>query len=268
VVLVGLRDIRRLRAGSADQATAAGAGEIPVVQLASNPQPVPAFAVRDLDGKQLSTSDWLGKVVLINFWATWCPPCVVEIPDLVRLQEQYKDQLVIVGLSQDTGPVEDVRAFVEKMQMNYPVAVVGPEVESKFGGIFGLPTSFVLDTEGRVVQKHVGLRDPAVYENAIRVLLDMPVNARVERVEDTGQVMLANAANATELPGVDLSRLTPEQKRTALRQLNQEQCPCGCGLTLAQCRINDSACAVSREAAAKVVEAMLSGAPALDAGAP
>jgi thiol-disulfide isomerase/thioredoxin len=262
VVVIGLRDIERFGtgapAGSGNQPGAEGSG-IQVVRFVKNPQPVPAFTVQDLDGTPLSTADWRGKVVLVNFWATWCPPCVAEIPDLVRLQQTYKDQLLVVGLSQDTGPAADVKAFVEKMKINYPVAIVGPEIEQKFGGILGLPTSFVVDTQGRVVQKHIGLRDPAIYDAEIRVLLDMPTDIQVEEFEDTGQVMLANAKNATDLPGVDLSKLSAEQRRAALRRFNEEHCPCGCGLTLAQCRVNDSACEVSRATGTKIVEEMLAG---------
>jgi thiol-disulfide isomerase/thioredoxin len=263
IVLYGLRSIEGFRAGTSatvgpgDDSSAGNSAR--AIRFVKNPQSVPEFTLPDLDGKPLSTADWRGKVVLINFWATWCPPCVVEIPDLVRLQDRFAGELLIVGLSQDAGPVADVKAFAQKMKMNYPIAIVTPEVEAKFGGVFGLPTTFVVDPQGRVVQKHVGLFDPAMYEAEILALLGKPVDVRVEEFEDAGQVMIANAKNATELPGVDLSRLAPDQKRAALRRFNEDSCPCGCGFTLAQCRINDSACEVSRTAANKIVTEMLSG---------
>src|SRR5438105_12850284 len=75
----------------------------------------------DLDGRQISTSDWRGKVVLINFWATWCPPCRAEIPDLIALQEKYRDQLQIIGVSEDEAGPEVVKRFVAEHRMNYPV---------------------------------------------------------------------------------------------------------------------------------------------------
>ena len=100
----------------------------------------------------------------------------------------------------------------------------------------------MLDTEGRVVQKHEGLRDPELYELEIRALLHLPVDARVETFEDTGQVFLAHADRASELPGVDLSKLTAEQRQTAMHRFNAEGCTCGCGYTLAQCRIYDHNC--------------------------
>ena len=126
-----------------------------------------------------------------------------------------------------------------------------------------MPTSFVLDTEGRIVQKHIGLLDPALYETEIRALLDLPVEATVERFEDTGQVLLTNAKNATEFPGVDLSQLNAAQKKAAQRQLNEGECSCGCGLTVAQCLVNDSSCDVSKGIAKQVVDGLLSGTPAL-----
>jgi hypothetical protein len=127
------------------------------------------------------------------------------------------------------------------------------EVRIQFGGIPALPTSFVLDTEGRVVQKHVGLWNPAIYETEIRALLGMPIMARVETFEDKGEVFLKHADRATELPGVDLSKLTREQKNAALHRFNAESCTCGCKFTLAQCRIWDTACAVSKAATDKIV---------------
>ena len=126
-------------------------------------------------------------------------------------------------------------------------------MRTSYGGIPALPTTFVLDTQGRVVQKHVGLDDPGLYETEIRALLGLSVDAKVETFEDTGQVFLANASRATELPGVDLSKFTPEQKKIVLRRFNAESCTCGCTLTLAQCRINDSACETSKSITAKIV---------------
>jgi hypothetical protein len=89
----------------------------------------------------------------------------------------------------------------------------------------------------------------------------MSVDAKIETFEDTGQIFLKNAKNATELPGVDLSKLTPAQKQVALKRMNSESCTCGCRLTLAQCRINDTACPTSRQIANKIVQEILSGKP-------
>jgi hypothetical protein len=117
-----------------------------------------------------------------------------------------------------------------------------------------LPTSFLVDTQGRVVQKHSGLYPIESYHREIRSLLGLPTDARVETFVDTGQVFLKNAANATELPGVDFSRLTPDQKKRALRRMNEESCTCGCNLTISQCRVNDSECPTSMDLAGQIVK--------------
>jgi hypothetical protein len=137
----------------------------------------------------------------------------------------------------------------------------------QYGGIPALPTSFVLDTEGRIVQKHEGLRDPVLYEVEIRSLLGMPIGSvKVETFEDTGQIFIQHADRASQLPGVDLSKLTPEQKTVALHKFNAEMCTCGCGYTLAQCRIYDRDCKISKAATAKIIAALVS--PKSPAAAP
>jgi thiol-disulfide isomerase/thioredoxin len=224
-----------------------------VIQFVKNPEPAPAFAVKDLDGKPLSLAESKGKVVLLNFWATWCGPCRAEIPDLIELQKEFKDKLEIIALATDEDDAEEVKKFVAKKGINYRVGMDEDKVSEEYGGVPALPTSFVIDPQGRVVEKHVGLNDPSLYELEVRALLGQQVNAKVEYFEDTGQVFLANAKRATELPGVDLSKLTPEQKKLALHRLNAEECTCGCKLTLAQCRINDSECDTSQSLAAKIV---------------
>jgi thiol-disulfide isomerase/thioredoxin len=227
-------------------------GNEPVIRFVRNPDPAPDFKLTALDGKPLTLAALQGKVVLLNFWATWCGPCRAEIPDLVALQERYKDRLQIVGLNVDDEEA-DIKQYVQETGINYPVAMTSNDVRIQFGGIPALPTSFVLDTEGRVVQKHVGLWNPAVYETEIRALLGMPIMAKVETFEDKGEVFLAHADRATELPGVDLSKLTTEQKKAALHRFNADACTCGCKFTLAQCRIWDSACAVSKAATEKII---------------
>lgn len=228
----------------------------PTIRFARNPDPAPEFKLSTLDGKPLSVADYKGKVILLVFWATWCGPCRAEIPDLVELQNKYKDQLQIIGLLVDDDE-DDIKKFVGEFHINYPVAVATDDVRGDYGGIPALPTSFVLDAEGRVVQKHEGLRDPLLYEVEIRSLLGMPIgNVKVETFEDTGQIFLKHADRATQLPGVDLSKLTPEQRTVALHKFNAESCSCGCGYTLAQCRVLDRDCAVSKEATAKIVAAL------------
>jgi thiol-disulfide isomerase/thioredoxin len=227
-------------------------GNQPVIRFVRNPDPAPDFKLTAIDGKPLTLAALQGKAVLLNFWATWCGPCRAEIPDLIALQSRYKERLQIIGLNVDDEEA-DIQQYVEEMGINYPVAMTSNDVRAQFGGIPALPTSFVLDTEGRVVQKHVGLWNPAVYETEIRALLGMPIMAKVETFEDKGEVFLSHADRATELPGVDLSKLTPEQKKVVLHRFNADTCTCGCKFTLAQCRIWDSACAVSKAATEKIV---------------
>jgi hypothetical protein len=112
-----------------------------------------------------------------------------------------------------------------------------------------------------VVQKHIGLRDPELYEMEVRALLGLPINARVETFEDTGEIFLKHANRASELPGVDMTSLTPAQKTVALHRMNEETCTCGCKYTLAQCRIFDSACPISKQRTAKIVAESLDVAP-------
>jgi thiol-disulfide isomerase/thioredoxin len=224
-----------------------------VIRFVRNPDAAPEFKLDALDGRPLSLATVRGKVVLLNFWATWCGPCRAEIPDLIALQEKYRDQLQIIGLTVDDDDVSMVKQVVAEEHVNYPVAMSSPEVRIQYGGISALPTLFVLDAQGRVVQKHEGLRDPNLYETEIRALLGLPIDARVETFEDTGQIFLAHADRASELPGVNLSRLTAQQKRVALHKFNAEGCTCGCNFTLAQCRIYDRNCQVSKSRTEKII---------------
>jgi thiol-disulfide isomerase/thioredoxin len=231
----------------------ADGGARPAVKFVKNPAAVPELTLKTIDGRTLSSRDWKGKVTLVNFWATWCPPCREEIPDLIKLQARYKDQLQIIGVSSDEGPVEEVAKFVAEHRMNYPIVMETPELTKAFPGIFALPTTFVIDQDVRMVQKHIGLLNPALVEQEARVLAKLDTTSVVEWVEDKGEVSLANAAQATDVPGLELNKLTPAQRTTALKRLNDEPCTCGCGLTVAQCRINDPSCGTSLPIAKKIV---------------
>jgi thiol-disulfide isomerase/thioredoxin len=229
----------------------------PTIRFVRNPDLAPDFQLSALDGTPVTLAGSKGKVILLNFWATWCGPCRAEIPDLVELQNKYKERLQIIGLVVDDDDQVAIKKFVNKFGINYPVAVATTELRFQYGGIPALPTSFVLDSEGRVVQKHEGLRDPVLYETEIRSLLGLPIgDVRVETFEDTGEIFLKHADRASELPGVDLSKLTPEQKIVALHKFNAKSCTCGCEFTLAQCRIFDRGCKISQAAIAKIIAAL------------
>ena len=225
-----------------------------VLRFVRDPDTAPDLKAKDLNGKELSLEAYKGKVVLLNFWATWCGPCRAEIPSLIRIQEAYKDRLQIIGMDVDDEDEEQLRGFVKGQGINYPVAMTSVPVRLAYGGIAALPTMFVINQDNKVVQKHVGLFNPALYEIEARALLDMPVPARVETFEDTGEVFLKHADRASVLPGVDTSKLTPEQRMAALHKLNAETCDCGCKYTLAQCRIYDPACNISKERAAAIMK--------------
>jgi thiol-disulfide isomerase/thioredoxin len=251
--------IYALRRARAEQA--ASGPDVKVIRFARNPEMAPPFLLRDISGRIVSTADWKGKVVILNFWATWCPPCREEIPELVQLQAKYKDKLLIVGASEDEDGPQRVQQFAQRYGMNYPIVMATRELIDNYGGVPALPTSFIIDPLGRVMMKHTGLYEYEVYEREIRALSGLPVDARIETFDDTGQIFLKNAANATELPDVDLSGLTADQKKEALHRLNAEGCTCGCKLTLAECRINDSTCPVSKGAANDVVKRVRAGQP-------
>jgi thiol-disulfide isomerase/thioredoxin len=230
------------------------AGEATVVQLLKDPAPVADFAVTDLNGRTISSTDLRGKVVLVNFWATWCPPCRAEIPDLIKLQDKYRDKLVVLGISEDEVPPDEVKAFVTEQKMNYPVAMTTPALAKIFRGVSALPTTFVIGREGKLEQRHVGMLNAELAELEAQVLTGLNQNARIERVDDPAKARLENAAQATSIPGVDLAKLTPAKRTEAIKALNADDCTCGCGLTLAECRINDPTCSVSLPLAQKMVE--------------
>ena len=230
-----------------------------VIRFIRDPDAAPEFVVKGIDGSAVNLADAHGKVVLLNFWATWCGPCRMEVPDLVELQKKYQDRLQVIGLVVDDADEDAVRKFAKRYGINYPVAMATDEMRFPFGGVPALPTSFIIDARGRVVQKHIGLRDPELYEMEVRALLGLSINARVETFEDTGEIFLKHANRASELPGVDMANLTPAQKTEALHRMNEETCTCGCQYTLAQCRIYDSACQISRERTAKIVAECANG---------
>ena len=118
----------------------------------------PDFELPTTDGKTLKLSDYRGKAVLVNFWATWCGPCKIEMPWFVELQEQYGPQgLQIIGVSVDEGPREDVVKFAQEMKLNYPIVYGSNAVADSYGGVPGLPTSFYVDRNGRIVATNSGL---------------------------------------------------------------------------------------------------------------
>jgi thiol-disulfide isomerase/thioredoxin len=130
------------------------------------------WELKDLAGKTVKLSDFKGKVVILDFWATWCPPCRAEIPHFVELQKQYGDQgLVVIGMSLDEGGPNVVSSFAKEQGINYPVVIGNQDIATQYGGIEGIPTTFVIDGDGKIVSKHVGFTDKSVFEDEIKKLL-------------------------------------------------------------------------------------------------
>jgi len=139
--------------------------------------PAPEVTFKDLDGKDVPLSQYKGKVVLVNFWATWCEPCQVEIPWLIEMQQKYSSKgFTILGVDVDEEGNNVVSAYTakqrfnvngEKLPMNYPILRGNDAVADKFGGLLGYPTSFLISRDGKIVKKVQGLVDYDEIKNAI-----------------------------------------------------------------------------------------------------
>ena len=215
----------------------------------------PDFSLTDLSGQKLDLSSYRGKVVLLDFWATWCGPCRLEIPEFIDLQTRYRDQgLAVIGVAMDDG-LTAVQAYYKQMGMNYRVAVGNDRLGELYGGIMGLPTTFVIGRDGHIYSKHTGAMDEAVFDGEIKQLLATPGNgpAKFEPEGDAvsgNQVKLGDPALINSVvPGIDVRKLTPAQLIQFKKVLSAEQCTCGCKYTILQCRQVDSACGVSLKVA-------------------
>lgn len=132
----------------------------------------PVLVLKDLRGRALRLSDYKGKVVVLNFWATWCPPCRAEMPDLIRMQREYRSQgLQVVGITYPPEEIAEVRQFVRKLGVNYPIALGTIETKSLFDETETLPLTIVIDREGKVRQRIEGILLPQEFEQKIRPLL-------------------------------------------------------------------------------------------------
>ena len=139
--------------------------------LNADNQKAPNFTLIDTQGKKVSLSDFKGKVVIVDFWATWCPPCRRGIPDLIAIKKEYKNKVVIIGISLDLDTKKDVIPFIKNYGINYPVVYGNNEVVQAYGNIEAIPTSFVIDKNGKIVNQHVGLTPKETYINEIKKLL-------------------------------------------------------------------------------------------------
>ena len=134
---------------------------------------MPSFTLASaVDDSVIDSNSLAGKVLLINFWATWCGPCREEIPSLIELRKEFgKDGFEVVGISMDEGGRRLVSRFSEKMNINYPLVMGNSKVARAFGGIIGIPQSFLVDRDGKIVNSYAGLINHDVLEKDIKELL-------------------------------------------------------------------------------------------------
>jgi peroxiredoxin len=139
-----------------------------------NLKSAPNFDLEKLGGGRVKLSDYRGKVVILDFWATHCPPCRVQIPEFVDLQKEYSDKgLAILGISLDQNPKQVLPRFVGKYKINYPILLFDGSVDKAYGGIIGIPTAFVIDRKGEIYKRYVGFRPKQVFETDIKALLGL-----------------------------------------------------------------------------------------------
>jgi thiol-disulfide isomerase/thioredoxin len=135
-------------------------------------QLAPDFDLQSLDGKSVKLSDFRGKAVLLNFWATYCGPCRIEMPWFVALQNEYGPQgLQIVGVAMDDASTEDIAKFTRELGVNYPILLGKESVGQSYGGVDVLPTTFFLDRDGKITAREFGLQSRSVFVSNIKKAL-------------------------------------------------------------------------------------------------
>ena len=138
----------------------------------------PDFTLKDAMGRPVKLSDYKGKVVLLNFWATWCGPCKIEIPWFIEFEQTFKDKgFAVLGVSMDEEGWDIVKPYLERSKINYRVLIGDDMTAQNYGGVDSLPTSFLLDKEGRIASTHIGLVSKSVYQNDINTLLGSGVKS-------------------------------------------------------------------------------------------
>lgn len=141
--------------------------------VSRGPRAMPDFVLQDLAGHTVKLSDYTGKAVLINFWATWCPPCKAELPDLVEIQKQFGgDRFTVIGVSLDQTGIEGVRRFVQDWGLNFPILMGNEDVVVSYGNFRGIPTTFLLDSRHELARKYTGLVTRKMVESDLAKVFD------------------------------------------------------------------------------------------------
>ena len=152
------------------------------VRPSAERKPAPDFALKDINGQTVHLSDYKGKVVILDFWATWCGPCRMEIPWFIELQRQDKDRgLEVLGVSMDDNGWADVKPFLAEMKVNYRVVIGDDKTAETYGGVDSLPTTFLIDREGKIAIVHVGLANRKDIEDGVEQLLQSGTKAALNR---------------------------------------------------------------------------------------
>ena len=169
----------------------------PVAKKANNRKAAPNFSLKDASGKVVQLADYKGKVVLLDFWATWCGPCKIEIPWFTEFERKYKDRgFEVLGVSMDDDGWKSVNPFVQEKKINYRIVMGDDKTGDQFGGLEALPTTFVIDRYGRIASVHVGLTNKKDFSDAIEELLEDPV-------QPAGGVSVGFVAGGNERGGPD-----------------------------------------------------------------
>ena len=169
MLFIGIHTARRSGPGSA------------AVSLDIKGHAAPEFALQSLDNTTVHLSDFRGKAVLLNFWATWCSPCKIEMPWFVELQQQYGPQgLQVIGIAMDDASKEDIAKFAKDLGVNYPILLGKESVGEAYGGVQFLPTTFFIDRDSKVLEREFGLKSRSVFEDNIKKALGrgQPVQAQ------------------------------------------------------------------------------------------